>query len=59
MGPVNGLNACEGKTARPEPEGMIAQSVADILDHHVKLSVECIDRMYLNSTCPGFNLSKG
>jgi hypothetical protein len=27
---------------------MIAQSVADILRHHVKLTVEGIDRMYLN-----------
>ena len=27
---------------------MIAQSVADILKHHVTLSVEAIDRMYLN-----------
>jgi hypothetical protein len=27
---------------------MIAQSVADILTHHVRLSVEAIDRMYLN-----------
>ena len=31
---------------------MIAQSVADILDHHVKLSVEGIDRMYLNVFVP-------
>jgi hypothetical protein len=31
---------------------MIAQSVADILGHHVKLSVEGIDRMYLNVYVP-------
>ena len=31
---------------------MIAQSVADILKHHVKLSVEGIDRMYLNVFVP-------
>ena len=31
---------------------MIAQSVADILDHHVKLTVEGIDRMYLNVFVP-------
>ena len=31
---------------------MIAQSVADILNHHVKLSVEGIDRMYLNVFVP-------
>ena len=31
---------------------MITQSVADILRHHVKLSVEGIDRMYLNVFVP-------
>jgi hypothetical protein len=31
---------------------MIAQSVADILSHHVMLSVEGIDRMYLNVYVP-------
>jgi hypothetical protein len=31
---------------------MIAQSVADILDRHVKLAVEGIDRMYLNVYVP-------
>ena len=31
---------------------MIAQSVADILSHHVTLSVEGIDRMYLNVFVP-------
>ena len=31
---------------------MIAQSVADILNHHVRLSVEGIDRMYLNVFVP-------
>lgn len=31
---------------------MIAQNVADILAHHVKLSVEGIDRMYLNVYVP-------
>ena len=31
---------------------MIAQSVADILNHHVKLTVEGIDRMYLNVFVP-------
>jgi hypothetical protein len=31
---------------------MIAQSVADILSHHVKLAVEGIDRMYLNVFVP-------
>ena len=31
---------------------MIAQSVADILSHHVKLALEGIDRMYLNVFVP-------
>ena len=31
---------------------MMAQSVADILGQHVKLSVEGIDRMYLNVYVP-------
>src|SRR6516225_8754561 len=59
MGPVNGLNACEGKTARPEPEGMIAQSVADILDHHVNLTIEGIDRMCLNIYVPRLQTEQG
>jgi hypothetical protein len=31
---------------------MVPQSVADILQNHVKLSVEGIDRMYLNVYVP-------
>ena len=32
---------------------MLAQGVADILSRHVTLSVEAIDRMYLNVFVPG------
>jgi hypothetical protein len=32
---------------------MIAQSVAEIINRHVKLTVEGIDRMYLNIYVPG------
>ncbi|MGH8513113.1 MAG: hypothetical protein ACREV8_04055, partial [Gammaproteobacteria bacterium] len=32
---------------------MIAKSVAGILDNHVRLPVEAIDRMYLNVFVPG------
>jgi hypothetical protein len=39
---MNGLDAYEGQ----------AQGVADILSHHVKLSVEGIDQMYLNVYVP-------
>jgi hypothetical protein len=38
---------------------MIAQSVADILSHHVKLSVEAIDRMYLNVYLPWLQTEHG
>src|SRR5215212_7001726 len=33
---------------RPEPAMTVARSVADVLDDHVVLELECIDRMYLN-----------
>jgi hypothetical protein len=38
---------------------MIAQSVAEILAHHVKLSVEGIDRMYLNVYVPRLQTEQG
>jgi len=38
---------------------MIAQSVADIVSHHVKLSVEGIDRMYLNVYVPQLQCEQG
>jgi len=38
---------------------MIAQSVAEIVSHHVGLSVEGIDRMYLNVFVPGLQYEQG
>ena len=38
---------------------MIAQSVANILDHHVTLAVEAIDRMYLNIYVPQLQTEQG
>ncbi len=38
---------------------MIAQSVAEILTNHVKLSVEGIDRMYLNVYVPRLQTEQG
>jgi hypothetical protein len=38
---------------------MVAQSVAEIVSHHVKLSVEGIDRMYLNVFVPGLQFEQG
>src|SRR5467141_907731 len=49
---MNGLDACKRQNRTTGAGGMIAQSVADILSHHVKLSVEGIDRMYLNVFVP-------
>jgi hypothetical protein len=38
---------------------MIAQSVAEIVKRHVKLTVEGIDRMYLNVYVPGLQYEQG
>src|SRR5438045_9754253 len=38
---------------------MVAQSVADILRSHVRLTVEGIDRMYLNVFVPGLQYEQG
>jgi hypothetical protein len=38
---------------------MIAQNVAEILDRHVTLTVEGIDRMYLNVVVPGLQYERG
>jgi hypothetical protein len=38
---------------------MIAQSLVDILGHHVKLSVEAIDRMYLYIYVPWLQTEQG
>ncbi len=59
MGPMNGLNAYERQNRTTGAGGMIAQSVADILAHHVKLSVEAIDRMYLNVYVPWLQTELG
>src|ERR1700682_3259343 len=37
---------------------MIAQSVAEIINRHVKLTVEGIDRMYLNIYVPGLQYAR-
>jgi hypothetical protein len=38
---------------------MMAQSVAEIISRHVKLTVEGIDRMYLNVFAPGLQYERG
>src|ERR1700704_2418815 len=56
---MNGLNARKGQDRTTGAEAMIAQRVADILRHHVGLSVESIDRMYLNVFVPGLQYEQG
>jgi hypothetical protein len=48
-----------GKSCTTGAGGMMAQSVADIVTHHVKLSVEAIDRMYLNVYVPRLQTEQG
>jgi hypothetical protein len=38
---------------------MIRKSVAEILDHHVTLELEAIDRMYLNAYVPSLQTGGG
>src|SRR6202049_1899995 len=59
VGPMHGLNAFERQYRMTGAGAMIAQSVADILSHHVKLSVEGIDRMYLNIYVPKLQREQG
>src|SRR5712672_898631 len=56
---MNGLNAFERQYRTTGALAMIAQSVADILNHHVKLAVEGIDRMYLNIYVPKLQHEQG
>src|SRR6266849_4039166 len=56
---MNGLNAFERQYRTTGALAMIAQSVADILNHHVKLAVEGIDRMYLNIYVPKLRHEQG
>ena len=59
LGPMNGLNACKRQNLPTGAGGMIAQSVAEILGRHVRLSVEGIDRMYLNVYVPRLAVRAG
>src|SRR5713226_2998936 len=49
---MDGLDARKRQNRTTGAGAMIAQSVADILSHHVKLALEGIDRMYLNVFVP-------
>src|SRR6266403_3931437 len=56
---MNGLVAFKRHNRTTGAARMIAQSVADILGQHVKLSVEGIDRMYLNVYVPRLQTERG
>ena len=56
---MNGLGAYKRHNRTTGAVGMMAQSVADILGQHVKLSVEGIDRMYLNVYVPRLQTERG
>ena len=56
---MNGLNAFMRHNRTTGAGGMIAQSVAEILADHMKLSVEGIDRMYLNVYVPRLQTEQG
>ncbi len=46
-------------TPQAEPKSKLPQTVADVLDKHVVLEVECIDRMYLNAIVPRLQIVEG
>ena len=46
-------------TPQAEPKAKLPQSVADVLQNHVVLEVESIDRMYLNAIVPRLQISEG
>jgi hypothetical protein len=56
---VNGLDACEQAHQTNGAAMKISQTVAEILDQHVTLEVECIDRLYLNLYVPGLQHVNG
>ena len=46
-------------TPRAEPKSKLPQTVAEVLEKHVTLEVECIDRMYLNAIVPRLQIVEG
>jgi hypothetical protein len=43
----------------PAKEGLMTPNIADIIHHHVSLSVRCIDRLYLHAYMPKLQTSGG
>jgi len=46
-------------TPQTEPASKLPQTVAEVLDQHVVLKVESIDRMYLNAIVPRLQITEG
>ena len=46
-------------TPQAEPASKLPQTVAEVLDKHVVLEVESIDRMYLNAIVPRLQITEG
>ena len=55
---IVGLGALKGQAAL-EPAMKVASSVAEVLNEHVTLEVECIDRLYLNLYIPILQCERG
>ena len=46
-------------TPPAEPKSKLAQTAAEVSQKHVRLEVECIDRMYLNAIVPRLQITEG
>src|SRR5882672_9015077 len=46
-------------TPQAEPASKLPQTVAEVLEKHVELEVESIDRMYLNAIVPRLQITEG
>src|SRR5688572_24291389 len=46
-------------TPQTEPQSELPQTVAEVLDKHVVLEVESIDRMYMNAIVPRLQITEG
>jgi hypothetical protein len=61
LGPMRTPASSSGSTIidLPAKEGSMTPNIADIIRHHVTLSVSCIDRLYLHAYMPKLQTSGG
>src|ERR1700730_7047970 len=57
MKPLSGWWSC--RTRAPEPVMSLPRTVADVINSHVTLELECLDRVYLNVYQPKLQTPKG